>query len=478
MHNKISFHIGKVAFLLAFLTSLLLGCVSKKPNHYGAYVQSGSSLIELTKYQGYPDTSQIPEIKKITDDRPLIVFYYPNVNINYLELRSGLGEGKSIAIDISPGDEDIYDLQPKTDLVQDGYCLVQGDPLGAPYNMPAWCFYIGEQSTETAVNQPTALAAPVGATIVQTATNQILIAQPVTYGSPGTFLEFSFPTTETLASAWSKCLGINKLGAAWKSASNIFLYLQSNEMNLDKQVLSLIGSNATLQKYETAGPALVSDLHNNSLISHGGVMLTLALDSPGSALRDETQEIIAKRLIDFVGDGYWLQSVDSQEMILLLTGDIDVEKVAMSLHRTGSLEIVSFPGDPPPVGDRIYSDNSNAGSENADIDIILTNKDFVGFKVESNSVRGGYMLVGILTDEGEKNLENFAATNMNKFLGITVDGSLLSNPQINGQPGKEIVLTYGVLEDLNDLLRILQNGALPDPLKITSSHIIQPIEIP
>lgn len=125
-----------------------VACRSSKPPHYGAFLKEGSQLIELLQFEGPPEADQINNIPVASNSNPTIMFWYPDIVLQYLFLVSNAGEGEEVGFNVVPEDDDLLEIQPKQPLAPDIYCLVQTDPLGVFFFFPNWCFRIGgEQSS-------------------------------------------------------------------------------------------------------------------------------------------------------------------------------------------------------------------------------------------------------------------------------------------------------------------------------------------
>ena len=134
---------------LILLLTLLLACTQEKPSHYGGFLRQEASLEEMVQLEGSPGPEEIDVILTTSETQPTIVFWYPDVNLDYLELRSDFGEGNIVSIDVAPEEDGILRIIPKSSLQDGGYCLIKGDPLGIPYTLPHWCFRIQEGSINT-----------------------------------------------------------------------------------------------------------------------------------------------------------------------------------------------------------------------------------------------------------------------------------------------------------------------------------------
>ena len=120
---------------------------SIEPPHEGVFLQKGgnlfnwsTSLVELVEFQGVPGSDDMGEIPYADSSRPMIVMWYPEVNIEQLGLFEL--EGSQVACDVIQQGE-FLEIRP-TDPLQDleTYCLVHGDPTLADSTISQWCFTI------------------------------------------------------------------------------------------------------------------------------------------------------------------------------------------------------------------------------------------------------------------------------------------------------------------------------------------------
>ncbi len=140
--------LGIVLILAAQLSCR--GPGSSKPPHYGGFLKDGSRLIEMEQYNGGPVDFNDRGIPEAPDSHPSIVLWYEEANTSNLRLRQGIGVGMPIPYDVTPQEEGILEIRPEDPLDPGVYCLVQGDPLKSPIEIPYWCFRIGEYAQSSA----------------------------------------------------------------------------------------------------------------------------------------------------------------------------------------------------------------------------------------------------------------------------------------------------------------------------------------
>ncbi len=129
-----------------FMVFMLSACASAgaKPTHFGFYLKDGTKLVEMKEFVGSPDPGITAGIPSAKNAQPVIIAWHNRINPQWLELFSGYGEGNRIPYNTTPKADGLLELQPRSPLKPDGYCFVQGDPLGTPFQLATWCFKVGQ----------------------------------------------------------------------------------------------------------------------------------------------------------------------------------------------------------------------------------------------------------------------------------------------------------------------------------------------
>ena len=121
----------------------IMACLSSsKPPHTGAFLKEGSKLIEMTTFQGGPDANTTEGIPSTTNRKPIIVFYEPQANLEYLTMYNYYANGQ-VEYTTNPKDNGLYELQPTSELQDGQYCLYAGDPMMPDALINQWCFRVG-----------------------------------------------------------------------------------------------------------------------------------------------------------------------------------------------------------------------------------------------------------------------------------------------------------------------------------------------
>ena len=138
-----------VVIAIAMSLFIVVGCIvsSIEPPHVGVFLKRGASLfnwstslVEMVEFKGVPGSYDVEGIPYAYNRRPVIVMWYPEVNIDLLGLYDR--EGKQVPYDVTQQGEflEIRPTNPLEDL--ETYCLVQGDPTLPDSSIPHWCFSI------------------------------------------------------------------------------------------------------------------------------------------------------------------------------------------------------------------------------------------------------------------------------------------------------------------------------------------------
>jgi len=138
---------GRNNWLIVILITILVSCSSSELPHYGAYLKDGTKLIEINQFDDSPKEVEYSDIYKTTESQPTLIFWYPDSNLDYLELRSDAGDGVPIKFHTAPTEPDgALEISPAQPLPKDIYCLIQGGPfIILP---PHWCFEVNGAATE------------------------------------------------------------------------------------------------------------------------------------------------------------------------------------------------------------------------------------------------------------------------------------------------------------------------------------------
>ena len=111
----------------------------KTPPFYGTFLKIQGSYVEIPVGNiiggNFESKNEIPET---SDSQPIIFHWHPNVDLN--NLLFGDLDGDIIEVTVSPKEDGVLEIQPRSPLYPGTFCLVQGDPFD--YFLDAWCFSV------------------------------------------------------------------------------------------------------------------------------------------------------------------------------------------------------------------------------------------------------------------------------------------------------------------------------------------------
>lgn len=135
--------IAVLGFTLSFMFLACRG--SSKPPHLGVFLKEGNSYVEMAQFKGGPSSTVAGGIPTAADPHPVIVMWYPEVNLDLLGMKP-LGGGRQIRFDVKLIEEGVLEIRSIDPLNPGVYCLAQGNPLMPSALIPHWCFRVGESA--------------------------------------------------------------------------------------------------------------------------------------------------------------------------------------------------------------------------------------------------------------------------------------------------------------------------------------------
>jgi WD40 repeat protein len=147
--NRQSFLLLIIFFIFSFVS-----CSKNELPYYGVFLKEKSDYIQMIEFEGPPDISETEKIPVTDNSQPVILVWRPDIVLRYLELQSDAGDGDNVEYNVAPGQQEgALEISPRASLSSGIYCLVQGDPLGAPYGLLHWCFEISSTKGESTTNK-------------------------------------------------------------------------------------------------------------------------------------------------------------------------------------------------------------------------------------------------------------------------------------------------------------------------------------
>jgi preprotein translocase subunit SecD len=302
----------------------------------------------------------------------------------------------------------------------------------------------------------------------------------ITLGPGGSFLSLMFPSRSDADAAWKACKGIKGVGAGWLGGTTVNLYLFSSDQGLKDQVLAAAGKPEVLID-AIAGPAVVSDTQKSTLFTSGGVMVIMEKDVPadqvGSSVDEAELKVLKDRLANIEGASYWLQALGFNRYLVLVEGGVNVQSLLATLKQTGRTSIVDLGEQLVPEGTIIQTDLDSLPGEGPVYKTILTWKDFTGVKVTRDELGNYSLLISVLPD-AQQRFGDYTRDNIGKYAAFVLDNRILSSPRVASEVRGDITVQLPVtLEEAKSYAFYIQNGALPEPLKITQSSAISGVVI-
>jgi protein-export membrane protein SecD len=232
----------------------------------------------------------------------------------------------------------------------------------------------------------------------------------------------------------------------------------------------------------------------------GGIRVLLAADVPNRDL--ESQDMSgAKRVIENRVDALGvvepvIQLSGDNRIIVELPGIEDQDAAIATIRETGLLEFVDFGYDPLAQGTVVSTDcwtppdgvclssvsETDTADEEAEVDAstgqvyhtVLTGGGLTNAYALSPDAQQGrteWVVALNFTDEGNTVFSEYTRTHVSQYLGIVLDGQVISAPRINSyiaDANQSVIEGSFDRDSANSLAIQLRYGALPVPLKIES----------
>lgn len=215
----------------------------------------------------------------------------------------------------------------------------------------------------------------------------------------------------------------------------------------------------------------------------GGVQALLEADLPeGTAVEAEKMRTAA-RIVENRVNGLGVtealvQQAGEKRIVVELPGIEDPTIAISTIQETGLLEFVDMGNTPLPAGTRIITDI--ATSETPDTDEQVWHTVMTGDVIENVQVSrdpsGQYVIQFQLDSEGADSFSEYTTAHVGEFLGIVLDKTVISAPNVN-EPitkGEGVISGAFTVESANNLAVQLRYGSLPIPLKVVETRTIGP----
>jgi preprotein translocase subunit SecD len=248
----------------------------------------------------------------------------------------------------------------------------------------------------------------------------------------------------------------------------------------------------------------------------GGMQVLLEADVPATTAVDAQSLEDAKKIIENRSNGLGVSEVVFQiagdrRIVGEFPGLTNTEDVIAVLKQTGQLEFVDMGSTYIPEGTKVKTDAKSSSSSSATGGVtstpvsetptaaasasatpaadatatpaaeevvyhtVMTGSELKSVSVSKDTL-GKYYIAFTLSSDGAKTFSTFTTKNINKYLGIVMDNTVISCPVIEAAitDGSGIIQGSFTQDSANNLAIQLRYGSLPIPLKVVQSQIVGP----
>jgi protein-export membrane protein SecD len=230
----------------------------------------------------------------------------------------------------------------------------------------------------------------------------------------------------------------------------------------------------------------------------GGLQVLLEADlpegaAPASGSMDEARRIIDQRIDSLGALEPVVQLQGERRIIVELPGYEDPEMAVSLIRDTALLEFVDFGPAPLAGGTPIVTDYSQQQAETLGISVltgeesvsemgepiyhtVMTGEILQTADVAFDPQSGAPVVQFSLTPEGAVQFGDYTTAHEGEYLGIVLDGEVVSSPVIRTAitGGSGVIEGNFDLDSANLLARQLRYGALPVPLRVDSISSVGP----
>jgi SecD/SecF fusion protein len=171
----------------------------------------------------------------------------------------------------------------------------------------------------------------------------------------------------------------------------------------------------------------------------------------------------------------FISTVGTDRILLQVPGEKNPQGVIDVIGKTALLEFID-------TGDQSFPEGTNLNVEGTAVrkeeykkyETLLTGKDLERSDPE---LQGGRPVIGFtFKPEAAQTFGEYTNTHVGKFLTVALDGVVLTSPTINGPiwGGRGIIEGQMTSEEVNNIVRQLNAGALPVPLTMLSASVVGP----
>lgn len=191
----------------------------------------------------------------------------------------------------------------------------------------------------------------------------------------------------------------------------------------------------------------------------------------------ETARAIIERRVNGLGVSEPEVQVSGDRIIVALPGIADPDAAIATLAGTGQLEFVDMGDNPVPAGSKVVTSlsASDVPTDTIVYNTILTGDKLLSADVGRSSTTQSIFINFALKPDGAKIFGDYTSQNINKYLGIVLDKTVLSAPVVRAAISDSGVIEGDfTLEEARNLAVQMRYGALPVPLEIAAVSTIGP----
>jgi preprotein translocase subunit SecD len=201
---------------------------------------------------------------------------------------------------------------------------------------------------------------------------------------------------------------------------------------------------------------------------------------------DDTAQILESRANGLGVSEVVFQVAGDKYILGEFPGLTNTEEVIAAVKQTGLLEFVDTGSQSLNEGTRVVTDygstpvvSGETTNENGEPiwHTVMTGVDIKSVSVSANQTgAGGFVVNFELTPNGTRIFADHTAANVNNFLTIVLDKTVISSPRIDGSipDGQGVISGNFTSESANSLAVTLRYGRLAVPVEVVESRIVGP----
>jgi protein-export membrane protein SecD len=220
----------------------------------------------------------------------------------------------------------------------------------------------------------------------------------------------------------------------------------------------------------------------------GGLKVLLEADVPPNTpipdgAMEQAADIIESRIDSLGVVEPVVQTQGDRRIIVELPGIDNPDEAVSLIQSTALLEFVEMGYTPLPPGVPVLTDfEKGAGSVSEDeaeepvYHTVMTGDIIQTARVDFDPQTGQPVVAFVLTPEGSKEFGDYTSDHLGEFLGIVLDGEVISSPRIQDAitTGSGVISGEFTVEEANNLAIKLRYGAFSVPLRVETTSTVGP----